>query len=26
MFALTSDLNSDQPISYSTTWGLKQWT
>jgi len=25
-FALTPGLTSDQPIDYSTTWGLKQWT
>jgi len=25
-FALTPGLTSDQPINYSTTWGLKQWT
>jgi len=25
-FALTSGSPSDQPIDYSTTWGLKQWT
>jgi len=25
-FALTPGLTSDQPIVYSTTWGLKWWT
>jgi len=25
-FALTPGLTSDQPVDYSTTWGLKQWT
>jgi len=25
-FSLTPGLTSDQPIDYSTTWGLKQWT
>ena len=25
-FALTPGLTSDQPIDYSTTWGLEQWT
>ena len=25
-FVLTPGLTSDQPIDYSTTWGLKQWT
>ena len=25
-FALTPGLTSDNPIDYSTTWGLKQWT
>jgi len=25
-FALTPGLTFDQPINYSTTWGLKQWT